>query len=200
MTKYWPIFLTGILSAGAVLYGHSLGSDPFDSWVLAARYSARLAFLLFTLAFVTSSLATLWPSALTRGLMKQRRYWGLSFALAHTFHAYAVIQRLRVQDGALDYLDIGQGSVAYLIIYALAFTSNGAAQRAMGKKWNIMHLFGTHIIWMVFTAAYAERLIGDEQRVLGAIMVVIALGSFGLRIASSRKQSAALKAKRAEKG
>lgn len=196
MTKYWPILLSGMLASCALWFGYSSGGDDVESWRLASRYTARLAFLLFSLTFVTSSLYEFWPNTITRALMRQRRYWGLSFALAQTFFGYADIRGMMLwDDPPMRFYDFAQGGVAFLLIYALAFTSNNASQRAMGQKWNLLHLFGSHIIWMVFVAAYTSRLFREEQRLLGAVMLIIAFGTFGLRIASARKQTIAYRAK-----
>src|SRR5690554_3154225 len=87
---YW-LFLAVLAAETALLtFCFSLWGTGEDGLLHLARYTARLAFLIFLLTFATSAIATLAPSDVTRWLRRNRRYLGLSFALAHFIHLAAL--------------------------------------------------------------------------------------------------------------
>ena len=71
--KYLPILLALLLGLGAIWIGMAWGSNPQDQAQLAARYTARVAFPLFLLTYLASSLVTLWAGSWTLALVRTRR-------------------------------------------------------------------------------------------------------------------------------
>ena len=84
----WSLFWVLALAAStATLLG--LSHTDFHSargMASIVHRSVRCALPLFVLAFTASSLAILWPSTLTRWMLANRRYIGLSFAFAMALH------------------------------------------------------------------------------------------------------------------
>ena len=80
-------FLLSLLLGGYFL----IGMASKDSALLWARYSANLSFLYLFAAFSASTLNLRFKNQTTKFLLRNRRYFGLSFALAHSFHLAALI-------------------------------------------------------------------------------------------------------------
>jgi DMSO/TMAO reductase YedYZ heme-binding membrane subunit len=190
MFKEWPIFLAGLAGLAALYLGlHTHIGGGEDHWTYAARYTARVGFPFFIIAYSASSLARLWPNPTTKALLRDRKYWGLAFATTHTFHLYALIQVLQANPRPLPVL-LGGGFI-YLVIYAMAATSFPWAYKALGKWWKRLHTLGIHLIWAVFVVAYGGKaFMRADQRIAGAILLVVALAALGLRIAAWRKAQA----------
>ncbi len=159
-----------------------LGAGWADILLLSARYTARVSFAIFLVTYSASSLLRLWPNETTKHLMRYRRQWGLSFALAHTIHLAAL--------GAFNIFILNMpglqtllgGGLAYGLMFAMVFTSNAASQRAMGIWWKRLHSVGIHWIWFIFTFSYFGRLFDPELRLQGAVLLPLCLAALGLRL------------------
>ena len=117
------------------------------------QYSVRWAVPLIFVVTATSALARLFPGAWTRWLLRNRRYLGLSFAVAmawqatfialvsvgHTAHYYSDIYLLR---------DELEGSSGYLLLFAMVVTSFSFARRQLTpQQWSTLHRFGVYFLW-----------------------------------------------------
>ncbi len=71
--RLFPLWLAAGLAALAVVIGLAWGATVQDQWQLAARYTARVGFPLFLVAYSASSLANLWPGDVTRSFLRHRR-------------------------------------------------------------------------------------------------------------------------------
>jgi DMSO/TMAO reductase YedYZ heme-binding membrane subunit len=184
----WSIPAFGAASAiGATLvtlHGYSIGSAPDERWLLAARYTARLSFPIFLLAFVASSWNQLAPSRVSRFLVRRRRALGLAFAIAHTVHLAALLTYNAVAGKRPDVVALLVGGGAYLVMFAMVATSNDAAVRWLGRNWLRLHRFGVYWLWFVFTASYGGRSFGGQPEF--APLFGLALAALALRIAASR--------------
>jgi DMSO/TMAO reductase YedYZ heme-binding membrane subunit len=82
---------------------------------------------------------------------------GLSFALSHTVHLFAIVALVEIAYGG-DYLQLGDiagGSVIYLFIFAMAVTSNDASVKLLGaKNWKRLHKTGSYLIWIGLFSIY----------------------------------------------
>ena len=61
-----------------------------EKLLLWARYTARISFSYFIISFSASSLHYFFSNTFTELIRRDRRYIGLSFALAHTVHLVAL--------------------------------------------------------------------------------------------------------------
>jgi DMSO/TMAO reductase YedYZ heme-binding membrane subunit len=188
MPKWWPIGLALVVGLAALAVGlhtHISGGD--DHWMAASRYTARAGFPFLILTYSASSLARLWPSDLTKSLLRNRKWWGLAFATAHTIHLYALVNFLRAQPESPDYLSLSPAILAYVLLYAMVLTSWRGAYRALGKWWKRLHTLGIHYIWLIFAAAYVLKAFEPSQHFVGVGFATIAFAALGLRVAAWRK-------------
>ena len=166
------------------LVGYSVGATPEERWLLAARYTARLSFPIFVLVFVASSWNRLAPSRVSRFLVQRRRALGLAFATAHTIHLAALVTRNVVAGERPGAVTLLAGGSAYLVMFAMALSSNDSAVRLLGRNWLRLHKVGIYWLWFVFTVSYAKRTFGALPEF--APLFGLAVAALALRIAASR--------------
>ena len=170
------------LSLGLMVWLFVLESSA-DSVLLWARYTARFAFLLFILSFSASALHYFLTNRVTRQLRRQRRAVGLSFALAHMIHLIALISFFVTSGEAVDAATLIAGGFGYVMVIAMALTSNDKAVQKLGAKgWHRLHWWGAHYIALVFTITYLGRLAdGRLGDVVASILVAVMLAAYALR-------------------
>lgn len=189
---YWlfPVTLAGAALIAALSFGlWGLGSDGFLHFT---RYTARLAFLIFIIAFAAGALAQLFPSDGTRWLRRNRRYIGLSFALAHFIHLGALTGFFVSIGEVPDIVTIIGGGMAYVFVSLMALTSNDWSVRRLGPAaWRWLHLIGSYYIWLIFMRSYLVRLTSEtppEPKIIFAITAALGFAALGLRIAAWTKK------------
>ncbi|QMW22911.1 cytochrome b family protein [Sandaracinobacteroides saxicola] len=171
-----PWLLSLLLIATALLAATLL---PGDDRVLAARYTARASFAMFMPLFLATPLARLgW----TRALAAHRRDWGLAFALAHFVHLAALINQQIAAGVPPAVITITVGGGGYVILAAMALTSNAAAMRALGRRWKWLHRTGLWWLWFVFFVTYAGRIAEPPAMIVGIIGTGLAGGAALLRL------------------
>jgi methionine sulfoxide reductase heme-binding subunit len=175
-------------AALATLYGHSAASAPDERWQLAARYTARFSFSIFLPVFVASAWNRLAPGRVSRFLVRRRRALGLAFATAHTVHLAALVAYNVVAGKRPDAATLAVGGGAYLLIFAMAATSNDVSVRRLGRNWLRLHKLGVYWIWFVFTFSYAGRTFGGKPEF--APWFAAAVAALVLRIAAARTRRA----------
>ncbi len=136
----WP-FIAVLLGVAAIALGSLAAFDTApEIWQHITRYTARLSFLIFVIVFASGALAALFPSATTRWLRRNRRYTGLSFALAHFLHLIAIIGLFVTIEEVPELITIIGGGGAYVFIAAMALTSNDWSVRKLGpQNWLRLH-------------------------------------------------------------
>lgn len=190
--------LAGASAGLAIAAGFGLADATYDAtpWQLAARYTARLAFLLFLPVYVASSWHRLAPSAATRWLMRRRRSLGLAFATAHVVHLGALTMFQVTSRGMPDLVTMGVGGGAFVVLFAMVATSNDAAVRRLGgRRWQRLHRFGMHYLWFVFAFSYAGRVAAGMWSFVP--LVGLAVAALALRIVAARSRARARRPARA---
>lgn len=132
------------------LSGFGTGEEGLAALV---RFTARVSFALFLPVYTASSLRRLWPGAATRWLLRNRRYLGLCFAWAHGLHGLSIaLLALLLGDAfRVEWPVLIGGGMAYVLIAAMALTSNDRAVRRLGPhRWALLHRVGIHWIWFIF--------------------------------------------------
>jgi methionine sulfoxide reductase heme-binding subunit len=148
---------------------------------IATRFTARSSCLLFLLAFVGSSLAALWPSATTQWLRANRRYFGLSFAASHAWHAIAIIGLAFLSQGKAIGYSPG-GMLGYVFIVLMVTTSSNGAVRWLGdRRWHILHLVGAYYLWIAFFVSFAKH---GTVALIYPFLTILLLVAMGIRIAN----------------
>jgi methionine sulfoxide reductase heme-binding subunit len=180
MTR-WQLF--GLLAIVALLItatAYALAPDPVQSLQFAVRASARTSFILFLTVFIASSLLKLLPSPLTKALVRERRYIGLSFAFSHLLHAVALILYVRTAPeafwvGRMPATNI-PGYIGYLMILLLTVTSFKGPARLIGPvSWKRLHRTGVWIIAIIFAASYFTRIHQHADYVVPFVIMVAAM-------------------------
>jgi len=178
----WSAVMVALL-CGAVL----LAAGGGEAGVRAAiRLSAKTSLLLFSAAFVASSVRVLWPNQLTRWLLANRRYVGVSFAASHFIHLVAILALLRVApDFRIGPPALIGGGLAYVFIAAMTATSFDRSAAWLGpRRWKALHKTGMYYCWFIFFISYLPRAIGES--VLYWPFVAVLLAGLGLRAAARR--------------
>ena len=178
-----PLWIGVIAGLIGVLAAFIYTSDPSQEALLAARWTARTAVFVFLVTFLASSMVRLWPSDLTKAIMRRRRQWGLGFAIAHSIHLAALAVNVLVYRPR-PWESLIAGAIAYAMIYIMAITSTNAVQRKLGKWWRYIHKFGIYYIWFIFTASYSLRATGDDPAYYleGRIMTPVMFATLLIRI------------------
>ncbi len=180
--RRWPLGMGLLTAMLAVEVGLAATPDWIEGWRLAARWTARVGFPIFILTYSASALLRLWPNMLTKALVRDRRWWGLGFAASHTIHLAALVTYLQLTGEPPLVQTLLGGGLAYVLLYAMALTSNDAAQRAMGRAWKRLHTIGIHWLWAVFVFTYGGRVAAGDEMPYAGICVAVAFAALGLRI------------------
>ena len=180
--RWWPAILGLLLGYAMIRLGLNVGSDAEEQWHLATRWTARAGFPFLIIAYSASSLVRLWPNGLTKALLRDRRWWGLGFAGAHSAHLCGIVNFFAVRGESIPPGVIAGGGAAYVLMYAMAATSFPAAQRALGKNWKRLHTVGIHYLWLIFAFAYVGKALAGEHPLFSIPYALIALAALGLRI------------------
>jgi DMSO/TMAO reductase YedYZ heme-binding membrane subunit len=160
------------------------------------RATARTSFALFTLAFTASAAHHFWPNAWTRWQLRNRRYLGVSFAVSHTVHLFALMAlgRLAPADLAMEVDGVTWffGGIAYVFIALMTATSFDSTARLVGPRaWSVLHTTGSYYIWLIFAYSYLERAALMPAYIPAAILVVFMLAlRLSARISRSRARQA----------
>ena len=169
------IVLSAALAAVAVgVLGFLAGGGwTHEGALMATRLTARFSFPIFLLAWSASALATLFPGGWRTALLRRRRAVGLSFAAAHGVHlGFILIVALAFQH-KLNPVSVYGGGFVYVLIAAMAATSNNASVRALGAaRWKLLHTIGGIGILLVFTNSYVGRLMTKPMLAIPALALI----------------------------
>ncbi|HXJ35472.1 MAG TPA: hypothetical protein VMS22_15670 [Candidatus Eisenbacteria bacterium] len=130
------------------------GAEEVRAVIRVTAFTSAIAFLP---AFVASALHRLRPSDVTRWLMANRRYLGLSVAASHWWHLLAIIALVRLLPSggaAIAPLVKLFGGAGFVFLALMAATSNDASQRALGRAWGALHTTGIYVLWLDFIFTY----------------------------------------------
>lgn len=153
------------------------------------RSSAQTSLLFLCAAISASSLRILWPSAVTRWLLANRRYLGISMGISHFIHLMSLIALWNVAQSFRDSLStmtVIFGGLGFVFCFAMALTSNNQAVRLLGgRNWRTLHKVGGYYLWFIFTQSYVPRMFISSYY---ALPVAILVATMAVRIAASRRQ------------
>jgi len=181
----WTIVLGSALVALALglAFTQAYGGWTKEGELAGTAITARWAFPWFIAAWSASSLAKLWPGGWRSALLRRRRAVGLAFAANHFVHLGFVVAAVSQFGETRPLFVYLLGGGAYVMIAAMALTSNNAAQRWMGfKSWRLLHAVGGWWVLVIFANSYVNRLM--EKPAIAAPAVVLIVAALGLRIAA----------------
>ena len=160
------------------------------------RWTARTSLGLFALAYVARPATQLWPSPLTKRLLRERKWIGDGFAVSHFAHLVAIVA-LAAHDwqSFVATWDIARtvATLMFVVLFAMAITSIDRVRKTMSKRaWNALHRTGMHMAWFIFTFTYVGRLaIGAVWAVPAALL----LGLAAIRMAAWLRHRRATRAR-----
>ena len=159
LLQSWPFVGTmSIALVGMTIVLVVLSDSAADGARLVIRATARTSVLLFGLTFVASSLASLWRHPMSRWLLRNRRYMGMSFGVSHTIHYFAVVTFLLVDPDEFAVVggELGLEKLAPVImLFLLMATSFDRTAAMMSRRaWKVLHLVGTHFFWFLFLITF----------------------------------------------
>lgn len=167
-----------LLSIGAAM---QLGGDASERALLAARYTARAAFLAFVPVYVVGPLARLMPASGFARLIRLRRHLGLAFALVMAAHVVALSINIGLYRPR-PLAALVPGSIVFALALAMALTSTDRARRRLGDWWGRLHLAGQTAILIGFAHGYIARLFHPGYAATGAVFTPLLVAMVGLRL------------------
>ncbi len=176
----WLFAVTLVASLATVIGPLALFGVSDRGLQLAARYTVRVSFPLFLLAYLAGPLVSLWRTNLAHWLQKNRRYIGINFAIAHTIHLGALTGYFVFMGVSPDAATLIGGGLAYVLMFAMATTSNDRSVRKLGTNWRRLHSVGLHYLWFIFLITYMGRLSEGEAGGRPEDLVVVGVVGSGL--------------------
>lgn len=172
----WAALALGFMTV-LLLAAHGEGEEGLR---VVIRATARSSFALFLAAFVASALRRFWPNAITVWLRGNRRYLGVSFALSHAIHLFAILQLARLTSGAslesTPLFRLMGGGLAYVFIAAMTATSFDRSAAWLGQRtWSLLHTSGMYVNWTIFMFSYGSRAFVAAYYVPFALLLIAAL-------------------------
>jgi methionine sulfoxide reductase heme-binding subunit len=129
---------------------HTAGGTEF-----MVLYSVRCSLPFFLVAFTASSVAHLWPSSLTRWLLRNRRAFGLTFAIGMAWHLTFVAYFFAGFHKYLNRLALSLDLAGLAFLIALTVTSFRSVARHLSlRAWQRLHRTGVYAIWSLATYLY----------------------------------------------
>jgi hypothetical protein len=178
----WPIVGWAALAIGAMIAAVvAVAGGGEDGIREVIRATARSSVVLFTAAFIASSVHRRWPGPASRWLLANRRYLGVSFAVSHLAHFLAILALAgwsfsrMARDAGVVVGILGGG--AYLLIIAMTATSFDRTAAWLGPQaWRRLHTVGVYWIWTIFFVSFAPRAFQSALYWPFALVLVAALG------------------------
>jgi len=183
-TPIWPIGLAA-LCIGVVLASTLRWDAPqLERLLLLNRYLARLSFLTFIPIYAASPLVRWLPGRPTRGLVRIRRSLGLGYALIMAAHVCAIgAYQMTAGSESIDIVSGIGGGLGFVLIGALAATSNDAAIRRLGaRNWKRLHAAALHWLWVIYTVTYLGRISEGHTEFVPGLVTVFALLALRLSV------------------
>lgn len=156
----------------AVIFAFALGSAQGTEWRLAARWTARVSFLLFVVLFVCAAIAPVSEDHRTDGKLRTALR---AFAGSHLVHLVALSLYL-LHGGSTGLVTIIGGSLGYGVILALLLATSVSTGDILGKRRRLLIGAGLWYLWLMFAATYAGRFARGEGTAFHAAALVVLAG------------------------
>ena len=165
LNAYWPLWTLLVLPGAYWTYIYWQGTSFYGEYLHA---TGELAARLLIAAMAVTPLRLMFPNtALADWLLPRRRHLGVAtfgYALLHT-GAYIIRQPFaRIVEEAME-IAMWTGWLAFLLMLALAVTSNDASERLMKHGWKALH----RAVYAVALLTYAHWVLSAFNPVPGYI-------------------------------
>lgn len=188
----WPFFwmIAGMTFAAMVTGQLLIGVATPEAAVSMIRLSVQLASPWVFLAFVATPINQLFPGNLSKWLLRNRRYLGLSFAAGFGWQAVFIGVLLALHNAYYweelhNDIDLLLRMASYVFLFALTITSFFPVRRKMRPEhWRWLHLIGIWYFWAAIWASYAPMAVSSDAKTIDVVYTVIGLVVLVLRIAA----------------
>jgi sulfoxide reductase heme-binding subunit YedZ len=202
----WPFFgLVAGLTFAAMVAGYVLiGVATPEGAVNMIRLSVQLASPWVFLAFVATPMTQLFPGNLSKWLLRNRRYLGLSFAAGFGWQAVFIGVLLALHNAYYweelhNDIDLFLRMVSYVFLLAMTVTSFFPVRRRMRPEhWRWLHLVGIWYFWAAIWASYAPMALSSDAKTIDVVYTVLGLLVLVLRITAFLKTRASSLPERSE--
>jgi len=159
----WSIVLTilciTIMWFALTFYLHGFNEESVR---MNIRWSSKFSLPCFCLAFAASSINKIFSNNFTLWLNRNRKYFGIAFALVHLVHLVFVIilnQFFHQVFEIESILTLSLGGLAYLFIFLMLITSFEKFSKLISiANWKRLHKFGGYWILIVFSNSIFSRI------------------------------------------
>ena len=153
----------------------------------AIRWSAKMSFLLFCLAFSAAGIHYFVKNSRSYWLRMNRKYLGISFALIHLIHLafLGILQNYfhPVFNKAAITSLLG-GGIAYLFVVLMLLTSFPRFSKQLSPPaWAMLHTIGGYWIWTIFMTSYTRRSFTEWEYLPYVVILVLVLIIRGMKAA-----------------
>ena len=143
------------------------------------RWSARIAVVLFSLAFVASAFHKLAKNSFSWWLRMNRKYIGISFAIVHLIHLCFLLilqNNFHPVFNMAKTISLLGGGLAYVFVVLMLFTSFPYFARYLSKKqWTVLHTAGGYWIWYIFIRSYVKRAMTEYEYLPLVILLAVVM-------------------------
>ena len=157
------------------------------------RWTARISFTLFALAFGAAGLHYYFKNSLTWWLRMNRKYLGISFAIIHLVHLGFIIWLQLSFDPIFSQADLVSllgGGIAYFFVVVMLLTSFESFSKHLSKlQWKRLHTIGGYWISVVFFIQYFGKT--NEPVYWIFIIILLAIVFFRLNEYFKKKSTTA---------
>ncbi|MEL7449964.1 MAG: hypothetical protein AAFN78_12195 [Pseudomonadota bacterium] len=151
----WPLFWLLSVPMSVVMVFEMLGTDLATAEGVShmISYSVRWAVPLIYVVIATSALQALFPGPLPAWLLRNRKFVGLTFAVAMAWQGLFIfmvstLHRPYYFDEIYYLRDELEGSTGYLFLAAMVVTSFRAARKTLSaRQWRLLHTSGVYFLW-----------------------------------------------------
>ena len=150
-----------------------------ESLRLSLRGTARISLAIFFLVFIASSFHQLSRSRISKWLMINRRYLGISFGVSHLIHLVLIVWLIYSYSNG-NLLSIAPldsyiiGGIGYVFIIAMLITSNNQSIKRLGRKrWKMLHTSGMYYLFLSFIMSFIGLLEKDFSFYLPLVLALI---------------------------
>ncbi|MCB0519300.1 MAG: hypothetical protein H6577_07730 [Lewinellaceae bacterium] len=178
---HWNIFrLTVGLSLLYFILLFTFGSFDEASTRQAIRISARIAAVLFCMAFGASAFHRWMKNSFSFWLLMNRKYFGISFAVVHLIHLCFLLilqQYFHPVFNLAKTSSLLGGGLAYFFVVLMLLTSFPAFSKHLSRQhWKALHTVGSYWIWIIFFRSYLKRALTEYEYVPLVVVLVFVLG------------------------
>jgi len=158
---------------------------------LCIRGSARIAVVLFMLAFGATAIHRTGQNSLSFWVMMNRPYFGISFAIIHLIHLAFLLLLQQVFHPVFtlaESTELLAGGGAYVFVILMLLTSFQPFKKLLSREnWKRLHTLGGWWIWTVFMSSYWKRVFREEYGyiVLAILLALVGIGRLKTRLSSS---------------